>query len=124
MTPREPRRLTHLDEEGRASMVDVSGKEETARRAVAEGRIVMAAETLEAIVQGRTPKGDPLLVAEIAGIQGGKRTSDLIPLCHPLPGTTVRVSLETDPALPGVRARAEARVHGRTGVEMEALTAV
>ncbi|HET9947692.1 MAG TPA: cyclic pyranopterin monophosphate synthase MoaC [Longimicrobiales bacterium] len=116
--------LTHLDAEGRARMVDVSGKEATARRALAEGRIVMAPETLARILAGKTPKGDPLLVGELAGVMGAKRTADLIPLCHPLPGTTVRVMLEPDESLPGVRARAEARVTERTGVEMEALTAV
>ena len=117
-------RLSHLDDEGRASMVDVSDKEVTSRRAVAEGHIEMAEETLRLIVSGQTPKGDPIQVAELAGVMGGKKTADLIPLCHALPGTTVRVSLEPDPALPGVRARAEATVVGQTGVEMEALTAV
>ncbi len=116
--------LTHLDAEGRARMVDVTGKEATRRRAVAEGWIVMAAETLERIVEGNTPKGDVLRTAELAGVMAGKKTSDLIPLCHPLPGTTVQVSLEPDASLPGVRCRAEAWVTERTGVEMEALTAV
>jgi cyclic pyranopterin monophosphate synthase len=91
---------------------------------VAEGRIVMAAETLRKIVDGKTAKGDPIQVAEIAGVMGGKRTADLIPLCHQLPGASVKVTLEADPALPGVTARAEATVVGQTGVEMEALTAV
>lgn len=116
--------LTHLDEEGRASMVDVSGKQVTSRRAVAEGRIVMAPETLELIRSGRNPKGDPVQVAELAGVMAGKKTADLIPLCHALPGASVHVSLELDEELPGVRARAEATVSGQTGVEMEALTAV
>jgi cyclic pyranopterin phosphate synthase len=116
--------LTHLDAEGRASMVDVSGKAVTSRRAVAEGHIEMAATTLDLIVDGRTPKGDPIKVAELAGIMAGKKTADLIPLCHALPGTSVHVSLEVDRALPGLRARAEATVTGQTGVEMEALTAV
>ncbi|MFW6330979.1 MAG: cyclic pyranopterin monophosphate synthase MoaC [Gemmatimonadota bacterium] len=84
----------------------------------------MAPATLEALEEGRTPKGDPLLVAQLAGIQGAKRTADLIPLCHPLPLTSVDVELAPDPELPGVRAVARARVTGRTGVEMEALTAV
>lgn len=123
MTDREDR-LTHLDAEGRARMVDVTEKDVTRRRAVAEGRIVMAPETLAKIVAGDTPKGDVLRTAELAGVMAGKKTADLIPLCHPLPGTTVRVSLEADAALPGVRCRAEATVHDRTGVEMEALTAV
>lgn len=117
-------RLTHLDAEGRASMVDVSEKDVTSRRAVAEGHIRMARATLDLIVSGRTPKGDPIQVAELAGVMGGKKTADLIPLCHALPGTTVRVSLEADEDLPGVRARAESTVVGQTGVEMEALTAV
>jgi cyclic pyranopterin phosphate synthase len=121
---RDDDRLTHLDDEGRANMVDVSGKDVTSRRALAEGHIVMATSTLEAIKNGRTPKGDPIKVAELAGIMGGKRTADLIPLCHALPGATVHVSLEIDDSLPGVRARAEATVSGQTGVEMEALTAV
>jgi cyclic pyranopterin phosphate synthase len=116
--------LTHLDEEGRASMVDVSAKRVTSRRAVAEGRIVMAAETLELIRSGQNPKGDPVQVAELAGVMAGKKTADLIPLCHALPGASVHVSLELEDGLPGVRARAEATVSGQTGVEMEALTAV
>jgi len=117
-------RLTHLDDQGRPRMVDVSDKDVTARRAVAEGRIIMAPETLAAIVQGRTAKGDPIQVAEIAGVMAGKRTADLIPLCHPLPGTTIKVSLTTAETPPSVVARAEAVVSGQTGVEMEALTAV
>ena len=117
-------RLTHLDEEGRARMVDVTEKAVSHRRAVAEGRIVMAERTLERIIAGDTPKGDVLRTAELAGVMAGKKTSDLIPLCHGLPGASVRVSLAPDPALPGVRARAEATVNDRTGVEMEALTAV
>jgi len=120
----QPDRLTHLDAQGRASMVDVTAKDVTSRRAVAEGRIVMAAATVEAIKAGRTPKGDPIKVAELAGVMGGKKTADLIPLCHALPGASVKVSLEIDDQLPGVRARAEATVSGQTGVEMEALTAV
>lgn len=116
--------LTHLDAEGRANMVDVTSKDVTQRRAVAEGHIVMAKETLDRIVSGQTPKGDPLKVAELAGIMGGKKTADLIPLCHALPGASVEVSLEVDASLPGVRARAVAKVSGQTGVEMEALTAV
>lgn len=105
-------------------MVDVAAKPETQRTAVAEGLIRMAPETLRALEEGRTPKGDPLVVAQLAGIQGAKRTSDLIPLCHPLPLTSVDVELAPDPELPGVRAVSRARVTGRTGVEMEALTAV
>lgn len=119
-----PHRLTHLDDEGRPAMVDVSRKDVTARTAVAEGRIVMAPQTLELILEGRTAKGDPIQVAEIAGIMAGKRTAELIPLCHPLPGTTVKVALRTEASPPSVVARAETRVAGQTGVEMEALTAV
>jgi cyclic pyranopterin monophosphate synthase len=116
--------LTHQAEDGRARMVDVSDKPETQRVAVAEGLLRMGAATLDALVAGQTPKGDPLLVAQLAGIQAAKRTADLIPLCHPLPLTQVDVELHVDATLPGVRARATARVRGRTGVEMEALTAV
>jgi len=105
-------------------MVDVGAKLETERVAVAEGVLVMAAATLAAMRAGTTPKGDPLVVAQVAGIQAAKRTSELIPLCHPLALTSVDVVLEAEDALPGVRATATARVRGRTGVEMEALTAV
>lgn len=105
-------------------MVDVGGKEPTSRVAVAEGRIRTSAETLAAVLEERTRKGSVLAVAQLAGIMGAKRTSDLIPLCHPLPLTSVEVDLEVDPDLPGVRARATTRVTARTGVEMEALTAV
>lgn len=120
----DAKRLTHLDEEGRPRMVDVGGKEVTARIAVAEGRLVVAPATLEALRAGRTPKGDPLVVAQIAGIQAAKRTAELIPLCHPLPLSSVDVTLSLEDDPPGVRAVATARVEARTGVEMEALTAV
>jgi cyclic pyranopterin monophosphate synthase len=116
--------LTHLDAAGRPRIVDVSGKAETAREARAEGFIAMQPETLQALIDGRTPKGDPLLVAQIAGIQASKRTADLIPLCHPLPLSKVDVRLEPGREPPGVRATATVAVTGRTGVEMEALTAV
>ena len=116
--------LTHLDAAGTARMVDVTAKPVTRRRAVAEGRIRMAPETARAIRDGDAPKGDVLGTARLAGVMGGKRTAELIPLCHPLPGTTITVELEVDEALPGVRARAEAVVEASTGVEMEALTAV
>lgn len=119
----EPR-LTHLDEAGRPRMVDVGAKEETDRVAVAEGALVMSRAALDALAAGRTPKGDPLLVGQLAGIQGAKRTAELIPLCHPLALTSIDVQLTVDQELPGVRATATARVRGRTGVEMEALTAV
>ena len=116
--------LTHLDADGRPQMVDVTTKDDTRRTAVAEGRIVMEVETLSRIVEGRTEKGDPVQVAQLAGIIGGKKTADLIPLCHALPGVSVEVVLEADAALPGMHARATTTYKGKTGVEMEALTAV
>jgi len=116
-------KLTHLDPQGMPRMVDVSQKEDTHRRAVAEGAIRMVPETLQAIRDGKAPKGDVLQIAQIAGIQGGKRSGELIPLCHMLPGASLVVELEEDSELPGVRVRAEARIRGQTGVEMEALTA-
>jgi cyclic pyranopterin phosphate synthase len=117
-------RLTHLDETGSARMVDVSSKAETRRVAIASGRIRMAPETLERILAGDAPKGDVLGVARIAGILAGKRTGDLIPLCHALPGASVGVTLQSDRELPGIVVRAEAVFAGQTGGEMEALTAV
>ena len=124
--PDRPRtgRLTHLDEEGRARMVDVGEKDVTSREAVAEGVLRTAPETVEHIRRGTTPKGDPLMVGELAGVMAAKRTSELIPLCHPLPLTSIDVKLVLDDDLPGVRASATVRTRGRTGVEMEALTAV
>jgi cyclic pyranopterin phosphate synthase len=116
--------LTHLTDDGRARMVDVGDKAETERVARAGGVLRMAGETLAVLRSGRSPKGDPLLVAQIAGIQAAKRTADLVPLCHPLALTQVDVQLEPDTDLPGIRAEATVRVRGRTGVEMEALTAV
>ncbi len=116
--------LSHLDDEGRPRMVDVGAKPETHRLAEAEGWIRTSSETLAAIREERTPKGSVLLVAELAGITGGKRTAELIPLCHPLALSSLEVRLEVDEGLPGIRARAVARVEGKTGVEMEALTAV
>jgi cyclic pyranopterin phosphate synthase len=117
-------RLTHLDPSGRAAMVDVGAKAETAREAVARGRIGMDAATLDLIRTGGIEKGDVFTVARLAGIMAAKRTSDLIPLCHPLPLTSVSVTLTVDEAAPGLIIEAVARVTGRTGVEMEALTAV
>ncbi|HHW34198.1 MAG TPA: cyclic pyranopterin monophosphate synthase MoaC [Paracoccus solventivorans] len=114
--------LTHFDAAGQAHMVDVSGKTPTTREAVAEAVVIMSPETL-ALAQGGAAKGDVLGVARLAGIMGAKRTADLIPLCHPLPLDKVSVDLVADPALPGVRITATARTTGRTGVEMEALTA-
>lgn len=115
--------LTHFDSAGQAHMVDVSGKAETAREAIAEGCVIMSAETL-ALAQGGAAKGDVLAVARLAGIMGAKRTADLIPLCHPLPIAKVALDLVPDPNLPGIRVTATVRTTGRTGVEMEALTAV
>lgn len=116
--------LTHLDATGAARMVDVAGKAETARTAVAEGHLRMTAETLALITGGTAPKGDVIATARIAGIMAAKRTADLIPLCHPLPLTRVALDLVPDADLPGVRLRATVGTTGRTGVEMEALTAV
>ncbi len=116
--------LTHLDGEGRPRMVDVGEKDDTRRTALASGWIRMAPATLAALLEGRTPKGDPLQVAELAGVMAGKKTGDLIPLCHLLPGASVTVRLTVDEALPGVQGEAEARFVGKTGVEMEALTAL
>ena len=116
--------LTHFDDAGRAQMVDVSDKAETTREAVAEGHIRMQVETLAIIEEGRADKGDVLGVARLAGIMAAKQTPALIPLCHPLPLSKVAVDLTPNPALPGLRIRATVRTTGRTGVEMEALTAV
>ena len=115
--------LTHFDAQGQAHMVDVSDKPDTAREAVAEGVVIMAPATL-ALAQGGAAKGDVMGVARLAGIMGAIRTSDLIPLCHPLPIAKVSVDLVADPALPGIRVTATVRTTGKTGVEMEALTAV
>lgn len=115
---------THLDAAGRARMVDVSGKAPSRRTALASGAIRMSVEALEALVRGELPKGDAFAVARVAGIQAAKRTPELVPLCHPLALDHVAVDVEPDPALPGVRARAEVVVTARTGAEMEALVAV
>ena len=115
--------LTHFDKDGHAHMVDVSDKAVTDRIAVAEARVVMRAETLALVTEGRAKKGDVLGVARLAGIMAAKRTADLIPLCHPLPITRVAVDLVPDPGLPGVRIEATVKTSGQTGVEMEALTA-
>lgn len=115
--------LTHFDAKGDARMVDVSGKAETSRVAIAACHISMASETFDIISEGRAKKGDVLSVARLAGIMGAKRTPDLIPLCHPLPISEATVDLTLDPDLPGVRIAATVRTTGRTGVEMEALTA-
>ena len=116
------KKLSHVDARGRVAMVDTSAKPETARRAVASARVLMSVETVAAVRAQRTPKGDPLETARLAGIMAAKRTSDLIPLCHPLPLThiDVRAELRAD----GVYLEAEAATRAQTGVEMEALTAV
>lgn len=125
MTHKQPDgALTHLDAHGRASMVDVGAKAETEREAVARGEVLMEATTLEQITSGGLPKGDVLAVARIAGIMAAKRTSDLIPLCHPLMLTHVAVSIEPDSAHSRLLIEARVRTKGQTGVEMEALTAV
>jgi cyclic pyranopterin phosphate synthase len=116
--------FTHIDAEGRARMVDVGEKAETARSASAEGFIKMTFETLDAIERNALSKGDAFAAARLAGMMAAKRTADLIPLCHPLGLTDVGVDLEADRSLPGVRVTAWASTRGRTGVEMEALTAV
>ncbi|QID18323.1 cyclic pyranopterin monophosphate synthase MoaC [Nitrogeniibacter mangrovi] len=117
-------RLTHFDADGQAHMVDVADKSETRRVAVAEGRIVMAPETFAMIEQGSAKKGDVIGIARIAAIQAAKRTADLVPLCHPLPLTRVAVDFALDADEPAVRCTVRAETVGRTGVEMEALTAV
>jgi cyclic pyranopterin phosphate synthase len=119
-----PSKLSHLDEHGRASMVDVSHKPDTERIAIARGEVHMKKETLELIRAGQIKKGDVLTIARIAGITASKRTSDLIPLCHPLPLTNLDVDLALDDSIPGVVITAAAKTVGKTGVEMEALTAV
>jgi cyclic pyranopterin phosphate synthase len=116
--------LTHLSAGGEAHMVDVAAKAESARVARARGRVTMSRETLRLAVEGQAKKGDVFGVARLAGIMAAKKTSELIPLCHPLPLSSVSVEIAPDEALPGLRVLAEASVTGKTGVEMEALTAV
>ncbi len=116
--------LTHLDEAGRARMVDVSRKDDTVRVATARGRVLMRPETLALVRSGGMKKGDVLAIAQIAGVMGAKRTSDLVPLCHPLPISGVDMSFELDDGASAVEIEATVRVVGKTGVEMEALTAV
>jgi cyclic pyranopterin phosphate synthase len=117
-------RLSHLDAEGRARMVDVGDKPVSDRIAVASGAVRMSREAYDLVAGQGVPKGDVLTVAEVAGVMGAKRTGDLIPLCHPLGLDHVQVEARLDPELPGVQVTAAVRVTGRTGVEMEALTAV
>ena len=116
--------LTHTDADGNSRMVDVGDKAITAREAIAEGEIRLGSEALAAVVERRAKKGDVLMVAQLAGIQAAKRTSDLVPLCHPLPLSGVRVDLEVDEAGSRILVRARVRTDWRTGVEMEALTSV
>ena len=116
--------LSHVGEDGRARMVDVSDKESTARTAAAEGRLTCLPATLASVQAGEVPKGSVIATAELAGVMAAKRTADLIPLCHPLSLTRVAVTIEPDETLPGFRVAAEVKTVGPTGVEMEALTAV
>ncbi|MEJ2624822.1 MAG: cyclic pyranopterin monophosphate synthase MoaC [Pseudolabrys sp.] len=116
--------LTHIDQRGQARMVDVGAKPQTERVAVAEGKVIMRAETLELVVEGNALKGDVLGAARLAGIMGAKRTHGLIPLCHPLPITKVEIDINPEHSLPGFLVQATVKVTGQTGVEMEALTAV
>ena len=117
-------KLTHLDEQGRARMVDVGAKPESGRTAVAEGAVRMSRDAFEQVAAQAVSKGDVLAVAEVAGTMGAKRTGELIPLCHPVVLDLVQVEARLEPELPGVRITALAKAVGRTGVEMEALTAV
>ena len=117
-------RLTHLDASGKAAMVDVGDKDETVRIAEAEGLVIMQPETLALIEAGEAKKGDVVGVARIAGIMAAKRTHELIPLCHPLILSKIGVEITAEPSLPGLRVTATVKLTGRTGVEMEALTAV
>ncbi len=119
----EPK-LSHLDEQGNARMVDVGAKEDTERLAVARGEVQMKPETLALIQAGAMKKGDVLTVAQLAGIMAAKKTAELIPLCHPLPLSHIQIDLQLDLDLPGVQIKATVRTMGKTGVEMEALTAV
>jgi cyclic pyranopterin phosphate synthase len=116
--------LTHIGKRGQARMVDVSEKAATERVAIAEGRVVMSAKTLDLVLAGNAKKGDVLGAARIAGIMAAKRTSELIPLCHPLALSKVEVDIVPDEKLPGLVVRATCKLKGQTGVEMEALTAV
>ena len=117
-------KLTHFDAQGRANMVDVSDKAVSTRVAVAHGSVQMRRDTLALVIKGQAKKGDVLTVAEIAGIGAAKRTSDIIPLCHPLPLSGAKITIEPDTDLPGLRVQARIKTTGQTGVEMEALSAV
>jgi cyclic pyranopterin monophosphate synthase len=124
IVPRRTNKLSHLSTRGEARMVDVSAKPATERIAIAEGRVIMAPKTLAIVRKGNAKKGDVLGAARIAGIQAAKRTHELIPLCHPLPISQIEIELTPDASLPGIVVRARVKVTGKTGVEMEALTAV
>jgi cyclic pyranopterin phosphate synthase len=124
MAVMDQKKLSHIDPSGKAHMVDVGGKPVSERMAIARGEVLMSAETLELIRDGNLKKGDVLTVAQIAGISAAKKTSELIPLCHPLQLNSIQVDLDLDPDLPGVVIVAEVKAKGLTGVEMEALTAV
>lgn len=117
-------KLTHIDENGQARMVDVGDKAITARKASACGSLTCRRETIALVKEGKAPKGSVIATSELAGVMGAKRTSDLIPLCHPLPLSHIEVAITIDESLPGFLVQASARTEGRTGVEMEALTAV
>ncbi len=117
-------KLTHLDEQGRARMVDVGGKDATHRTATARAEVLLSPETLAVVLDGDVPKGDVLAVARIAGITGGKKTPELIPLTHPIGIDSLKVEIIPDKDLPGIRIEATATTTGKTGVEMEAMTAV
>ena len=117
-------RLTHLGRRGEARMVDIGAKSDSERVAVAEGRVIMSAATLATVLKGDAKKGDVLGAARVAGILAAKRTHELIPLCHPLPVTQIAIDIDPDRSLPGLVVRARVKVTGKTGVEMEALTAV
>lgn len=116
--------LSHLDRQGQAHMVDVSAKRQTERVAIAEGKVIMRASTLDLVIAGNAMKGDVLGAARLAGIMAAKRTHGLIPLCHPLPITKIEIDINPEHALPGFLIKATVKVTGQTGVEMEALTAV
>ena len=120
----QAKKITHLNSQGEAQMVDVSEKAVTRRQATAEGKVVMSLDTLEAIEAGNAPKGDVIATAKIAGIMAAKQTANLIPLCHPLPLKKVEVEIKSDRTLPGYIIRATVTIKAETGVEMEALTAV
>jgi cyclic pyranopterin phosphate synthase len=121
---KNPEILSHLDESGNARMVDVSSKPDSERVAIAEGEVIMLPSTLDLIRKGMVKKGDVLTVAQIAGILAAKHTSELIPMCHPLPLLDIKVELSLDDILPGVHIRSSVKTVAKTGVEMEALTAV